>query len=51
MITRFVANTPIDALWVSGRWKFAEAGWLMAVDQRKSLTAYNADVDDFACSR
>jgi multiple sugar transport system substrate-binding protein len=49
MITKFVGNAPIDTLWVSDSWlpEWAEAGWLVPVDQYKSLTAYNADVDDF----
>lgn len=49
MITKFVGNAPIDTLWVSDSWlpEWADAGWLVPVDQYKSLTAYNADVDDF----
>jgi multiple sugar transport system substrate-binding protein len=49
MITKFVGNAPIDTLWVSDSWlpEWAEAGWLVPVDQYKALTAYNADVDDF----
>ena len=49
MITKFVGNAPIDTLWVSDSWlpEWADAGWLEPIDQYKSLTAYNADVDDF----
>lgn len=49
MITKFVGNAPIDTLWVSDSWlpEWVDAGWLVPVDQYKSLTAYNADVDDF----
>jgi multiple sugar transport system substrate-binding protein len=49
MITKFVGSAPIDTLWVSDSWlpEWADAGWLVPVDQYKSLTAYNADVDDF----
>lgn len=49
MITKFVGNAPIDTLWVSDAWlpEWADAGWLVPIDQYKSLTAYNADVDDF----
>jgi multiple sugar transport system substrate-binding protein len=49
MITKFVGSAPIDTLWVSDSWlpEWADAGWLVPVDQYKALTAYNADVDDF----
>jgi multiple sugar transport system substrate-binding protein len=49
MITKFVGSAPVDTLWVSDSWlpEWAEAGWLVPVDQYKSLTAYNADVDEF----
>ena len=48
-ITKFVGGAPLDTLWVSDSWlpEWAEAGWLVPVDQYKQLTAYNADVDDF----
>src|SRR6266851_4297192 len=49
MITKFVGSAPIDTLWVSDSWlpEWADAGWLVPVDQYEALTAYNADVDDF----
>lgn len=49
MITRFVGKAPIDTLWVSDSWlpEWADAGWIVPIDQYKSLTAYNADVDRF----
>jgi multiple sugar transport system substrate-binding protein len=49
MITKFVGNAPIDTLWVSDSWlpEWADAGWLVPVDQHKALTADNAEVDDF----
>ena len=48
-ITKFVGNAPIDTLWVSDSWlpEWADAGWLVPVDQYKTLTAYDADVDEF----
>ena len=49
LITRFVGHAPIDTLWVSDSWlpEWAEAGWLVPVDQYKDLTKYNSDVDQF----
>jgi len=49
MITKFVGNAPIDTLWVSDSWlpEWADAGWLVPIDQYKMLTAYNADASDF----
>jgi multiple sugar transport system substrate-binding protein len=49
MITRFVGSAPIDTLWVSDSWlpEWADAGWLVPVDQYKALTAYSADTEDF----
>ena len=49
LITKFVGNAPIDTLWVSDSWlpEWAEAGWIMPVDQYKTLTKYNSDVDKF----
>jgi multiple sugar transport system substrate-binding protein len=49
MITKFVGKAPIDTLWVSDSWlpEWAEAGWIVPVDQYKTLTAYNSDVDQF----
>ena len=41
MITKFIGKAPIDTLWVSDSWlpEWAEAGWIVPVDQYKSLTA------------
>jgi multiple sugar transport system substrate-binding protein len=49
MITKFVGSAPIDTLWVSDSWlpEWADAGWLVPIDQYEALTAYNADADDF----
>jgi multiple sugar transport system substrate-binding protein len=49
MVTKFVGKAPIDTLWVSDSWlpEWAEAGWLVPIDQYKALTAYNADVEQF----
>jgi multiple sugar transport system substrate-binding protein len=48
MITKFVGKAPIDTLWVSDSWlpEWAEAGWILPVDQYKELTD-NSDVDKF----
>ena len=48
MITRFIGKAPIDVLWVSDSWlpEWADAGWIVPVDQFKSLTD-NSDVDQF----
>ncbi|MBV8839384.1 MAG: extracellular solute-binding protein [Alphaproteobacteria bacterium] len=49
MVTKFIGKAPIDTLWVSDSWlpEWAEAGWIEPVDQYKTLTAYNSDVDKF----
>jgi multiple sugar transport system substrate-binding protein len=49
MVTKFIGKAPIDTLWVSDSWlpEWAEAGWILPIDQHKSLTAYNSDVDTF----
>ena len=48
MITKFVGKAPIDTLWVSDSWlpEWAEAGWIVPVDQYKTLVD-NSDVDQF----
>ena len=49
MVTKFIGKAPIDTLWVSDSWlpEWADAGWIVPIDQYKTLTAYNADVDQF----
>lgn len=49
LITKFVGHAPIDTLWVSDSWlpEWAEAGWIVPVDQYKDLTKYNSDVEQF----
>jgi multiple sugar transport system substrate-binding protein len=48
-VTKFVAGAPIDILWVSDSWlpEWADAGWLVPVEQHKELTQYNSDVTEF----
>ena len=49
MVTKFIGKAPIDTLWVSDSWlpEWADAGWIVPIDQYKTLTGYNADVDQF----
>jgi len=49
MVTKFVGNAPIDAMWVSDSWlpEWVDAGWLAPLDGYADLMKYNADVDDF----
>lgn len=49
MVTKFVGQAPIDALWVSDGWlpEWADAGWIAPIDSRPELMRYNADVQDF----
>ncbi len=49
LITKFAGGAPIDTLWVSDSWlpEWAEAGWILPVDQYKDLTKYNDDVEQF----
>jgi multiple sugar transport system substrate-binding protein len=50
MITKFVGKAPVDVLWISDSWlpEFADAGWIVPVDQYKTLMDYNADTDAFS---
>lgn len=50
MVTKLVANAPIDVLWVSDAWlpEWAEAGWIQPVDKFPELTKYRADAKEFA---
>ena len=45
VVTRLVANAPMDVMWVSDAWlpEFAEAQWLAAIDDVPELMKYNAD--------
>ena len=49
MVTKFVGNAPIDLLWVSDSWlpEWADAGWLVPIDNYPQLLKYNTDADDF----
>lgn len=49
MITKFVGGAPVDILWVSDSWlpEWAEAGWLVPIDEYRELTKYNADTEAF----
>lgn len=52
LVTRLVANAPIDVAWVSDAWlpEFAEAGWLADIDDLASLKRFNAETAEF-CTR
>jgi multiple sugar transport system substrate-binding protein len=45
VVTRLVANAPMDVLWVSDGWlpEFAEAQWLAPIDDIPELMKYNAE--------
>src|SRR5262245_29724669 len=49
MVTKFIGKAPIDTLWVSDSWlpEWADAGWIVPIDQYKTLTSYNGDLDQF----
>ncbi|MGF6970566.1 multiple sugar transport system substrate-binding protein [Paraburkholderia sp. WC7.3g] len=49
MVTKFVGQAPVDALWVSDGWlpEWADAGWLAPIDAYPQLLKYNSDVQDF----
>jgi multiple sugar transport system substrate-binding protein len=49
MVTKFVGQAPIDALWVSDGWlpEWADAGWLAPIDGYPDLIKYNNDVQSF----
>jgi multiple sugar transport system substrate-binding protein len=45
VVTRLVANAPMDVLWVSDAWlpEFAEASWLAPIDDIPELMKYDAE--------
>lgn len=45
VVTRLVANAPMDVLWVSDAWlpEFAEAQWLATIDDIPELMKYDAE--------
>ncbi len=49
LVTRLVANAPIDISWVSDAWlpEFAEAGWLAAMNDVPGLMRYNAEAAEY----
>lgn len=49
LVTKFVSGAPLDVLWVNDAWlpEFAEAGWIVPVDQYSQLMQYNADFDQY----
>lgn len=49
LVTRLVANAPIDVAWISDAWlpEFAEAGWLADIDDIAGLKRYNAEASDY----
>jgi multiple sugar transport system substrate-binding protein len=49
LVTRLVANAPIDVSWVSDAWlpEFAEAGWLAEISDLPQLMRYNAEAADY----
>ena len=53
VVTRLVANAPMDVMWVSDAWlpEFAEAQWLAPIDDVPELMKYNAERRPIARSR
>lgn len=49
LITKFVSGAPLDVLWVNDAWlpEFAEAGWIVPVDEYDQLMQYNTDFDQY----
>lgn len=49
LVTRLVANAPIDVCWMSDAWlpEFAEAGWLADISDIPELMKYNAEAADY----
>lgn len=49
LVTRLVANAPIDVSWVSDAWlpEFAEAGWLADISDVPQLMRYNAEAAEY----
>lgn len=49
LVTKFVGGAPLDVLWVNDAWlpEFAEAGWIVPIDEYPNLMAYNAEVDQY----
>ena len=49
LVTRLVANAPIDVSWISDAWlpEFAEAGWLADISDVPALMRYNAEAAQY----
>ena len=49
LITQFIGGAPIDTLWVSDSWlpEWADAGWIVPVDEFEELMKYNDDASAF----
>jgi multiple sugar transport system substrate-binding protein len=49
LVARIAANAPIDVMWMNDAWgpEFAEAGWIVPIDDIPSLMKYNADTSEF----
>jgi multiple sugar transport system substrate-binding protein len=49
LVTRLVANAPIDVSWVSDAWlpEFAEAGWLAEISDVPQLMRYNEEAANY----
>ena len=49
LVTRLVANAPIDCSWISDAWlpEFAEAGWLADISDVPALMRYNAEAAQY----
>jgi multiple sugar transport system substrate-binding protein len=49
LISRIVANAPIDIMWMNDAWgpEFVEAGWIAPIDDIPELMKYNAQTSEF----
>jgi multiple sugar transport system substrate-binding protein len=49
LVQRITANAPIDLMWMNDAWtpEFAEAGWMVPINDIPQLMALNSDVSKF----
>ena len=49
LVTKFTANEPLDVIWMNDAWtpEFAEAGWIVPIDDRPELMKYNAEIEKY----
>jgi multiple sugar transport system substrate-binding protein len=49
LVTKFTTGTPLDVVWMNDAWtpEFAEAGWIVPIDDVPQLMKYNGDLEKY----